>query len=633
MSATRSCSDISEEEIIRKSITYLQSLSAGNEPTLKQAVSDVAEKLKCESGKKGSKSYEKIKEALKKTMAVFFRHGPDSSQWTEFKAKHKKREKEAKKPARTSREKESKRAAKTSRDIESLKDSQLTSLAKMCQADKPKTEIQEKLKDAGVSKIQGQTLSKIKKDELCETIEAIAPSKTSLPAAQASRPEIQPEKCDTRAYTIQQLKEYIASKGWTPAPSKATKAKICAYIESMEGKTQVQPPLAPPQATVLAGPSVQVPGATAEVPDGYDDCANPRGTLTKPKIRQWIMEKGWHLEPDFPGFPPDKKDKGTWCAFLAGLITAHPLVPSRKLVSPPVPSAGRAVTTCLQTTDWKTVEEVEKELDNCPPGKACDISTRECVSEKDLVEEERPSMLLPLKNGKTVQIYAKKKEHLQKLRPALQKFIGKGKPEVSVPSAQSCATLSSGSRQDLLEDLSCPVKQSCNLDVSQCRKEQAGQIQLSLGGKAVTGSAEKIDELQKTLEKSVPAAQPVSAKPKPKVMFKPGHIVYGEEEQKRQAESSAWLSQLIGESKEVEVPEQVPKEIVRPKSRAEPKPIPAPIPQREIPIPVTEQPSEVARLVKRLRDIRAEAIEPPVRLRIAESQLSKAIGTCVGIPS
>jgi len=630
MSATRSCSDIPEEEIIRKSITYLQNLT-DSEPTLKQAVSDVAEKLKCESGSKGSKSYEKIKEALKKAMVVFFRHGPDSSQWTEFKAKYKKREKEAKRspsPRRSAvREKESKKVAKKSReiDLESLKDSQLTSLAKMCKKDEPKAEIQTKLSKLGVSKVDEQSVSKIKKADLCETIEALAPSKEVLPAAQASRPEIQAEKCDTRAYTIPQLKEYIISKGWDAPPSKATKAKICAYIESMEAK--VRPPLAPPQAIALAGPSVQVPGATSEVPDGYDDCSNPRGALTKPKIRQWIMEKGWHLEADFPGFPPDKKDKATWCTFLAELIAAHPLLPPKELVS----ESKKAATACFQNTDWKTVDDVENEL-TCPSGEACNISTRECASEGELFEEKRPSMLLPLKNGKTVTIYAKTKEKLQKLRPALQRFIGK--PEAPSPAAQSCATLSSGTEEDILEDLSCPANQSCNVDTSQCSKKP-GKIRLSVGGKSVTGSAEKITELQKTLEQSTPTAQP-SLKQKPKVMFRPGHVVYGEEEKKRQAESSAWLSQLIGESKEA--PEQVPKEVAKPKPAKPTKPskketVVPPAPIQEIPVPITEQPSEVSRLVKRLRDIRAEAAEPPVRLRIAESQLSKAIGTCVGIPS
>jgi hypothetical protein len=367
----------------------------------------------------------------------------------------------------------------------------------------------------------------------------------------------------------------------------------------MEAK--VQPPLAPPQAIALAGPSVQVPGAASEVPDGYDDCSNPRGTLTKPKIRQWIMEKGWHLEADFPGFPPDKKDKATWCTFLAELI-------------------------------WKTVDDVENEL-TCPPGEACNISTRECVSEGELFDEKRPSMLLPLKSGRTATIYAKTKEKLQKLRPSLERFISE--PKVPL-SAQSCATVLSGTQEDLLEDLSCPAKESCNVDTSKCGKKQAGQIQLSLGGKSVTGSAENITELQKTLEQAPSAAQPSPVKQKPKVMFRPGHVVYGEEEKKRQAESSAWLSQLIGESKEI--PEQVPKEVAKSKTSKPAKPsrkesIVQPAPVQEIPIPITEQPSEVSRLVKRLRDIRAEAAEPPVRLRIAESQLSKAIGTCVGIPS
>lgn len=640
MSATLSCSDIPEEKIIRKSITYLQSLGSGQEPTLKEAVETLGEKLKCETGKKGSKSYEQIKTALKKAMAVFFRHGPDSSQWVEFKAKYKKREKEAKSP-KTSREpKVPTFAARGIGELESLPDSKLASLAEMCRSNQTKTEIQKALTQAGVSKVQGQTLNKIKKADLCETIEAMAPSKGSAPAAQSSRSEIKAENCDTRSWTIEKLKQYITSQGWAAPPSKATKAKICAYIESMQGKP-VQPPVAPSQAAILSGPSIQVPGAISEVPEGYDDCGNSRGKLTKPKIRQWVIEKGWNLEPNFPGFPSDKKDKTVWCSFLASLISAHPLVPPKETVqisAPEEPKKKRVVTTCARTSDWKTVEEVEQELADCPPGQSCNITTRECASDKDLAEEQRPSMLLNLKSGKTAHIYAKKAEHLQKLRPALQQFIKRPETAAQPSSSKSCATISSGESEDIIDNLSCPAKESCNLDKSQCQKEQPGQIQLSLSGKSVTGSADKISELQKNLETSKIAEISTRPKTKPKVVFKPGHVVYGEEERKRQAQSSAWISQLIGESKEAESvrerPEQIPKEAVRPKSpiRREQKST-IPSPAREVPIPVTEQPSEVSRLVKRLRDIRADAAEPPVRLRIAESRLSKAIGTCVGIPS
>lgn len=644
MSATLSCSDIPEEKIIRKSITYLQSLGSGQEPTLKEAVETLSEKLKCETGKKGSKSYEQIKTALKKAMAVFFRHGPDSSQWAEFKAKYKKREKEAKSP-KISRGLTSPKvptfAARGIGELESLPDSKLTSLAEMCRSNQTKAEIQKALTQAGISKVQGQTLNKIKKADLCETIEAMAPSKVSAPATQSSRSDIKPEDCDTRSWTVEKLKQYITSQGWPAPPSKATKAKICAYIESMQGKP-VQPPVAPSQAAILSGPSVQVPGATSEVPEGYDDCGNSRGKLTKPKIRQWVIEKGWNLEPNFPGFPSDKKDKSTWCSFLAGLISSHPLTPpkeSEQVSAPekPQPRKKRAVTTCAQTSDWKTVEEVEQELASCPSKQSCNITTKECTPDKDLEEEQRPSMLLNLKSGKTAHIYAKKAEHLQKLRPILQQFIKRPESAVQPSSSKSCATVSSGEAEDIIDSLSCPEKESCNLDKSQCQKEQPGQIQLSLSGKSVTGSADKISELQKNLETSKIAEISAIPKTKPKVVFKPGHVVYGEEERKRQAQSSAWISQLIGESKEEparELPEQTPKEVSRPKSpvRREQKSA-IPSPTREVSIPVTEQPSEVSRLVKRLRDIRADAAEPPVRLRIAESRLSKAIGTCVGIPS
>lgn len=599
MSGSLSCSDIPEEKIIRKSISYLQNLGSGKEPTLKEAISDVAEKLNCEAGKKGSKSYEQIKDALKKAMAVFFRHGPDSSEWAKFKAKYKKSEKESKKVKTSRRSKTSKPLSPTAKtkDLESLSNSKISSLAEMCQTNKTKSEIQKALSREEISKVDGQAVSKIKKAELCDTIEALAPSKKVLPPASSSRPTVDPKECDTRTWTVQKLKDHIKAMGWPAPPSKATKAKICAYVESMESKTQVQPPISPKQAAVLAGPSIKVPGALPEVPEGYEDCSNPRGTLTKPKIRQWVTEKGWNLEPNFPGFPSDKKDKGTWCSFLASLIAAHPLIPPKAapVVVPteeeiseeeiPIPTTPpkikRAVSTCFHNSDWKTVEEVEKELVDCPPKQACNISTRECASEQALIDLQRPSLPITLKSGKTARIYAKNPEQLEKLRPSLQKFIKT--PEAAIPPSP----------------------------------------------------------------KAVPQVSAPS-KPKPKVMFKPGHIVYGEEERKRQAESSAWLSQLIGESKEA--PEQVPKEVTRPRppsptqkqptppkpARVEkefPKPVIAPLPEQEIPITITEQPSEVSRLIKRLRDIRVEASEPPVRLRIAESQLSKAIGACVGIPS
>ena len=653
MASPRSCSNISDREITRGIISYLEGMPKGTQVTTRQLITGLGQQLDCDPGAKGSKQYERIKERIGKAFPLFHARDTDPAAWNAFKQKYVKKgavavplDLPAPLPAV---------AAPVPGGLASLAAKDLAKLGDLCRANKTKVEIEKALSKLGVTRVAGKAPSKLRKGELCDAVLAFAPAPAPLPAAAAiiaPGPRIDRERCDTRANTIEQLKTYIASRGWPAPPSKATKAKICSYIESMEAKAPAPaPPVVPPAAAILAAPPAPgVPtGGVGDVPPGYDDCANPRGSLTKPKIKNWVMTKGWHKEPGFPGFPADKKDKGTWCSFLAELINAHPIggaAPAPEApeapVAPQAPEAPAAppASTCYESGEWKRVEDVEQELAACPPGQVCNISKRTCVSEEEAKERGWELLEIKLKSGRVVPVYSDVPGALTKLRPLLRDYVAKPTPPKPKKRVEPCGTLTEGTREDLIDNLACPAEQVCDLAARQCAPLAPGMIKLTLGGKEVVGPAERIEELRRQLGEPAPAPIPAPVpgpKAKPKVVFKPGKVVYGEAEQKRQAEAAAILAQLIGEPVAPGPPKPVPPTPAPPViAPPEPKPAPPiepPVAPAAVPIPVIEEPSAVARLMGRLKDIRAQPAQPPVKLLRAESELSKAIGACVGIQS
>lgn len=649
MSGQPLCSEIKNRSITRAVITYLENIK-DKKFTVRQAVYAVGNLLNCEVGDKDSEEYEKIKERLKKALESF-NFGIKSSEWKDFKKKYEKRiinvpdieEVEQIPTAPTI-------LTQSSGGLSGVSSKDLRKLADMCKGNKTKVDIEKALRKLGISKIQNKALNKIRKGDLCDAISASAPlsPKQAVPATAVipSGPSIDMDKCDTRTNTIDQLKKYIAGKGWPAPPSKATKAKICAYIESMESKTKPPSPIIPSLAKELAAQ----PTVEPEFPAGYDDCSNPRGILTKPKIKNWVMSKGWHLEPTFPGFPSDKKDKGTWCTFLANLISSHPLVVEQHIPSvipTTIPTVEKPpiYTDCYETGEWKTAKDVENELASCPSNQVCNISKRKCISEEDAKVKGWPYLNVNLKTGRTTTLYAENNETIDKIRPMLQDFI---QPQITPSKSKQlqfvCGTLENGTRNELLSNLECPSDQVCDLNARKCSPLMPGQIKLTLHGKDVIGSAEKINELKRKLEPQT-SAIPTSINLQPKipskakVSFKPGQVVYGEEERKRQTEATKMLSQLIGEPastskkpiSKVKTPipsHEIPStpEIVKPQKTAESI-------QAPIVAPIIEEPSAVARLIGRLRDLQVQPSQPPIKLIRAESNLNKAINACVGISS
>jgi hypothetical protein len=440
------CSKVSARAMTRAAIAFLEGLPGGTAKLkTKEVLKQLADSLGCTISR-SSDQYAKFKARWKKALDAF----NDPSAWSKFKTKYEKGDRASAEVVKIIQQ------PVAEGELSTLDQETISKLAKMCKEKKTREDIDKRLKKHKITLLGGQPISKVNKTDLCDAILTLA--------GESSPQKAQPSSCDQ---TVAQLKAYIQSRGWS-VPSKARKAEICEFIAKMESK---------------AGSPVVAPiSAPTNVPPGYGECATSR-TLSKQKIKEWISGQGWDKEKGFEGFPADRKDKTTWCDFLTRQIAAHQI--SVKPITAPVQIPSTA---CYQDQDWKTAEDVESALGSCPPDQSCNIAKKKCMTGEDAEKLGLERYDVKLKNGRTFTTYVNK-DQLRLLEPNLRNFIETGKR----PSTPKGAVI------------------------------------------------------------SAPIEEP---KRKAKIVFKPGKVQYGEEEQKRQAEASAMLSKLIGEEPEVEAPEE-----------------------------------------------------------------------------
>lgn len=521
----------------------------------------------------------------------------------------------------------------SSADVSELKD--------MCIQKKPLKTIIPKLKSLSISQLNGVSIYKIKKDDLCDILTRAAGKAPPSQGEEEKYPIVDPKTCNTRAYTIKRLQEIIATNGW-PAPTgkdKKTKEAICDYIERMSGSVPAAP--APPSP------------ATFDLPDDYEKCESSRN-LSIAKIKAYASSKGW------TDFPKAKEKKAKWCSWLKDHVEESKTIPQappqQPIQAPPSPL-------CSRKTSWESEEDLSQDI-SCPGTQICDIDAKQCrdIPPSELEEAKTKGMKMmkiPLSSGKEVTVLGKR-ENLSSLRAKIS----------------ACGTITEGTEQQILEDLGCEPGKVCDIQSKRCVDSSAvgpGLTKIRYKDRDIVGTPEQLKKLEKTLGASFfppPADQtsaaaptgPIGALKKPKKIDKSMVIKRTAQQEEEEARNLAALQQMLGIQGEIDAPaekrklqEQKAQEIAA--AQAEEKrretlkkqedmkkaeaqaervsqafvPEPSSMDYEEI---EEREESDISRLVDRLKSIQAtKETGRPVKLMSEISQLPAKLSLCVGLSS
>jgi len=539
-------------------------------------------------------------------------------------------------------------------EFSGLSTSEIQALAQMCiDGSTLKKHIHPALSAKGITKLHGKSIYSYTKADLCDILLKSSPSKPVVPRTK----QIDLDHCDSRQNTRVDLLNYINSQGWPTPTGKDAKTKdtICKYITSRSGGVRTFPsaPLSP-----------IIPTSSDEIED-LDKCDSSR-KLTIGKIQSIAEVNGWNKRDDYPK-PKDKK--ASWCAWIRARLKEKKGV-SHKAIEPSLPAP--VITSCSQKDKWEGLIDAENDL-NCPSGQICNTEIIRCTPSKGLAITSQPGMSqmdIPLRDGKSVTVYGKPdnleslKARVAKLRPLLLSPVTK-----RVVSA-TCGTRSAGTVDELLNDLKCIDKnQVCDLASKKCTDLTAigpGLTKFNFKGREIVGTKEDIASLEQRLgiEKILPPAPslsapfvspgltaPVSTIQRPSadkamLALKKNRIVYGAEQIAEQEEAERYLAGIGGAPikpaplstkpslsptivSKPDIDKILPQQKKNDKKQTPPSILPAllsaPISQRE--------PSNVSKLVSRLKDIQLQKVTTPVKLMSAAEGIGASISLCTGIQS
>jgi hypothetical protein len=264
--AQRSCSDISEEDIV-KTIVKLINTSLDYDKIKKKIKKDVsisslvkyiAQKLNCDNDDNKSniktllKSYialmKKYKDKSDNTrdVAIFNwinRNGVD----IEIKTPPKKRSKtpprkRSKTPPRKRSKTPPRKAVKNiilenDNLIKEIKDrltqEDINKITILCLTNKSLTDIRKYISSKGMSSINKINLSKFHKDDICKLFKT-ASDLTQKELKYHEKQKYNEDNCNTKANTVQELLEYIEENNWPLPNKKLTKSQLCSYINEKE---------------------------------------------------------------------------------------------------------------------------------------------------------------------------------------------------------------------------------------------------------------------------------------------------------------------------------------------------------------------------------------------------------------
>lgn len=135
---------------------------------------------------------------------------------------------------------------------------------------------------------------------------------------------------------------------------------------------------------------------------------------------------------------------------------------------------------CAKQNEWKTILEAESDF-ACPPGNVCNVDSRECLPEieRDLSKFSEVDVSF---DGSTVKIYGQK----NKVDDIVRKVAS---------IAPACNILSSGTQNEILTDITCPVGMGCDLEKKKCVTITSGMASTNYNGKIISGSAAEIQAM------------------------------------------------------------------------------------------------------------------------------------------
>lgn len=620
MSSGSSCSKISAKAMTRAAIAFLEGLPEGKTKVkTREVIKQLADSLGCNIGK-GTEQYAKFKERWIKALNAFSQRVDDPSVWEDFKKKY---ETGGRAKAEVIKIIQS---TTSEGELSTLDSETIAKLAKMCKENKPREAIDKRLARHKITLLGGERITKVKKSDLCDAILTLA--------GESSKPNNGPS-CDSKT-TIAQLKAYIQSRGWS-VPSKARKAEICEYIAKMESKA------GSPIAAPISAPANVPSTAPFTLPSGYENCTSSR-TLSKQKIKEWVSAQGWDKESGFEGFPADRKDKATWCDFLSRQIAAHQISVKPPSVAAPI--------SCYQDQDWKTVEDVEANLATCPPDQACDVTTKRCLNKEDAKKMGLERYEIKLNNGRVFTTYVNR-EQLRILEPNLKNFIIPIKPATPKIAPIVAPSPISEEIKTKAKIVFKPGKVQYGEEEKR-RQAEASAMLSSLIGEEKTEPI--IKEPEETTESKAYSKEYVNTLkkrvkeelnelvnklkddgedyPDQKLINEYSNIVVNEGIKNRtnyltdvrnSGPPQKWSSELVGNY--IANHSDFFSKWYRTRKPA----AISPIPSTAIAPETIQEPSAVAKLRQRLKDVRVQAQPPPIQIVRAESALAKATALCAGI--
>jgi hypothetical protein len=394
-----------------------------------------------------------------------------------------------------------------SEELDQVDEQQLQDLSDNCMS-LTRVKINEQLKKWGVSRLKDKSLAKLKKEEVCNLIKSssrassrgLLRENSSYDEFQSPQRPISPKqlspsrsinkspagpKCNTAATRVVELVDYIKKQGWPmPSSKNRTKAKLCEYIEQMEEPVEEEKEEKEPIK------NVGVDTSKYNIED-LDNCAKSR-KLTKAKIQEFSDQFGFTENK-----PKPAASKGDWCDWFSEQIN-NSKQPMRKRVS--------ISQTCGTQDNWNDPDSVYDDF-SCKEGKICDVDKKSCVSRNSSMTERNLDV-----NGKNIRIYGKKSSidnitnKLSDLKSSDQDLGNNIRPPSFNPNAKStCGDLEIGTKEEIIENLSCPSNQGCDISTKKCVTVKSGMASIIYNGKLVTGKASDLEDLRIKMENETPS--------------------------------------------------------------------------------------------------------------------------------
>ena len=281
MNILNNCTDIKKDTIIKALIPLLDQ-SESTVLKYRDVYNHLNNTFKCKI------DYDKEqKEKIKKIINKIVDKKENPIKWMKYKAKYLNQE-------------EDENSESDIEEMQTNKNIKMKQLSEECKQTKL-IDIKKKLKEFNIKNINDKSVNQYRKDELCKAINKLATKEKEEEPQEKEEPEFDIKNCNTRKYTKIQLLDYIKQQNLPKPTSKDTKTKedICNFIKQKQiSKPQEKEEEEEPKKELL------------------DNCEKSR-LLSIKKIQELSLLKGWNK---FLDYPKKNSTKTQWCNWFKNKI-------------------------------------------------------------------------------------------------------------------------------------------------------------------------------------------------------------------------------------------------------------------------------------------------------------------------